>query len=58
MMGNSTQSKGYKIWDVESSKLIVSPDFILNESSVNLLEVNMQPNEVTDSNVADPKGKV
>ena len=34
MMGYSTRSKGYKIWDVEPSKLVVSRDFIFNESSV------------------------
>ena len=54
MMGCSTQSKGYKIWDVESSKLVVSRDVEFNESSVNSLEVQIQTNEVTDSNVAGP----
>ena len=58
MMGYSTQSKGYEIWDAESSKLVVSRDVIFNESSVNSLEVQIQANEVTDSNVAGPGGEM
>ena len=54
MMGYFYQSKGYKIWDVESSKLVVSRDVTFNESSVHSLEVQIQTNEVTDSNVAGP----
>ena len=53
MMGYSTQSKGCKIWDIESSKLVVSRDLIFDESSVNPPQVHIQPNEVTDSNLVD-----
>ena len=56
-MGYSTQSKGYKIWDTESSKLVVSRDVIIDEYSVNPPEVDIQPNAITDSNVADPGGE-
>ena len=54
MMGFCTQSKGFKIWDVDSSKLVLSRDVVFNESLVNSLEVQNQTNEVTDSNVAGP----
>ena len=57
MMGYSTQSKGYNIWDIESSKLIVSRDVIFNESSVNPLDVHVPTNTVEDSNVAAPGGE-
>ena len=58
MMGYSTQSKGYKVWDVESSKLVVSRDVVFNESSVDSLGIDIQPNEVSDSNVAGPGGEM
>ena len=54
IMGYSTQSKGYKIWDIESSKLVVSRDVTFDESSVDPPEIDVQPDEITDSNVADP----
>ena len=54
MMGYSSQSKGYKIWDIESSKLVVSRDVIFNEYSVDPLQVHVPTNAVTDSNVASP----
>ena len=57
MMGYSTKSKGYKICDADSSKLVVSRDVTFNESSVNPPEVHIQSNEVTDSNVADSGGE-
>ena len=56
MTGYSTQSKGYKIWDVESSKLVVSGDVVSSESSVDSLGIDIQPTEVTDRNVADTVG--
>ena len=58
MMVYSTQSKGYKIWDVESSKLVISRNIIFNEPSVNSLEVQIQTNEVTNSNVAGTGGEM
>ena len=57
-MGSSTQSKGYKVWDVESSKLFVSRDVVFNESSVDSLGIDIQPNQVSDSNVAGPGGEM
>ena len=42
MMGYSTQSKGYEIWDVDSPKLVVSRDVVFNESSVNSLEAQIK----------------
>ena len=57
MMGYSTQIKGYKIWDVESSTLVVSRDVVFKESSVNSLGIDIQSNEATDSNVADTGGE-
>ena len=56
MMGYSIQNKGYKICDLESSKLVVCWDVIFNESSVNPLEIHIQNKEVTYSNVAGPEG--
>ena len=57
MMSYSIQSKGYKIWDIESSKLVVSRDVIFNEPSVNSLELHVSTNTVTDTNVAAPGGE-
>ena len=39
MTGYTTQSEGYKIWDVESSKLVVSGDVVFNKSSVDSLGI-------------------
>ena len=52
MIGCYTQSKGYKIRDLEFSKLFVSRDVIFNESSVDPLQVHVPTNAVTDSNAA------
>ena len=57
MMGYSNQSKGYKVWDIEGSKLVVSRDVIFNESSVNPQEVHVPTSTVTDSNFAAPGGE-
>ena len=57
MIGCSTRSKGYKIWDVESSKLAVSRDVMFNEPSVSPPEACIQSNAVMDCNVADPGGE-
>ena len=58
MMGYSTQSQGSKVWDVESSKLVVPRDVVFNESSVDSLGISIQPNEETDSNVPGPGGEI
>ncbi len=57
MMGYSTQSKGYKIWDTESTKLIVSRDVTFNEKSVEPTGIDLPINEESSSNVADPGGE-
>lgn len=51
-MGHSTQSKASKIWDVQSSKLIVSRDVAFDESSVDSTIIQFPTNEVTDKNLA------
>ena len=55
MKGYSTQIEGYKVWDIKSSKLIVSRDVIVSESSVDCLQVHVPINAVADRNIAAPE---
>ena len=41
-MGYSTQSKGYKIWDLEFSKLVISRGVTFDESSTNFSEIQFE----------------
>ena len=56
-MGYSTQSKGYKIWDLESSKLIVSRDVTFDEFSTNFSEKQIEISEDGPVNDAVPGGE-
>ena len=56
MMGYSNQSKGYKIWDIEASKLIISRDVTFDERSVESLAIDIPTSDATGSNVAVPGG--
>ncbi len=56
MMGYSSQSKGYKIWDVETSKLIVSRDVTFSESAVDPTSTIISDTAEHSSNVAVPGG--
>ncbi len=57
MMGYSTQSKGYRIWDIETSKLIVSRDVTFLESSVDPTSIEISQRIEDSSNVAVPGGE-
>ncbi len=58
MMGYSSQSKGYKILDLESSTLIVSRDVTFDESSVDSPTTEISDKDGNASNVAIPGGDV
>ncbi len=58
MMGYSTQSKGYKIWDIESARMIVSRDVTFNEQSVGPSGIELPLNGENSSNIVDPGGAV
>ncbi len=57
MMGYSTQSKGYKIWDIESSKLLVSRDVTFDENSVSENSIPIAGKDLESSNFADQGGE-
>lgn len=57
MMGYSTQSKGYKIWDIESAKMIISRDVTFIESSVGPATAVIPDLDSTSSNVVVPGGE-
>ncbi len=57
MMGYSNQSKAYKVWDVESSKMIVSRDVIFDEALTDRTCIDIPTNAVKPSNVATPGGE-
>ncbi len=52
----STQGKGYKTWDIESSKLIVSRDLTFDESSLDAPGIEIHTNSRQPSNLAVPGG--
>ena len=56
-MGYPTQSKGYKIWDLEFSKLIVSRDVTFDESPTNLSEIQVEISEDNPGNDPVPCGE-
>ncbi len=58
MLGYSTQSKGYKIWDVVSQTIVVSRDVTFDESSMDNPEVQIPPSDDHSSNVDVPGGEV
>ncbi len=58
MLGYSTQSKGYKIWDIESETVVVSRDVTFEESSMEIPEVQIPLSEDHSSNVDVPGGEV
>ena len=58
MIGYSQQSKGYKIWDPESSSLVVSRDVTFDENSVDSLEIPLPTSNCSASDVAVPGGEV
>ena len=39
MMGYSTQSKGYKLWDANVGKFVVLRDVTFNESSISKISI-------------------
>ena len=57
-MGYSTQSKGYKIRDLEFSKLIVCRDVTSDETSVDRLTAEMLINNENTINVDVPGGDI
>ncbi len=56
MIGYSSMSKGYKTWDLESSKLIVIRNVTFDESSVDTSEIFLSIGIL--GNVADPGEKL
>jgi len=48
-MGYSTQSKGYKLWDLESRKMIVSRDITFREGVTPETEITEIPSESVES---------
>ncbi len=56
MMGYSNQSKGYKIWDIESSKLVVSRDVSFAETSTHHPSVDISSTDGNSGNIVDPGG--
>ncbi len=56
MMGYSNQSKGYKIWDIASSMLIVSRDVTFAETSSTPPTAEISNADSASSNVAVPGG--
>ena len=57
MMGYSTQNKGYKVWDTNSSTLVVSRDVTFDESSIKTTVVQLPTTEDDPSNVVVPGGE-
>ena len=55
MMGYSNQSKGYNIWCIETSKLIVSRGVIFGESSVDPDTMKVRASDKDNSNVVLPE---
>ena len=53
-MGFSTQSKGYKFWDLESNKIVVSRDVTFDESSTNSSVTQFEISEDNSGNDAVP----
>ena len=56
-MGYSTQNKGYKVWDVNSSTLVVSRDVTFDESSIKRTAVQLPTTENNPSKVVVPRGE-
>ncbi len=56
MMGYSSMSKGYKIWDIESSKLVISRDVTFDEVSTTSWTTEMNIDNPQSINVAGPGG--
>ena len=54
MIGYSTQSKGYKIWNTETSKLVVSRDVTFDESSVDPNTIEVTVTEEDNNNIVVP----
>ncbi len=58
IMGYSSQSKGYKVWDVESSKSIASRDITFTESSVTCQTAEIPNGNDMPSTIAVPGGEL
>ena len=57
MMGYSTQTKGYKIWNTETSRLVVSRDVTFDESSVDPETIVLTVTEEDINNIVVPGGE-
>ena len=51
MLGYSTNSKGYKIWDLESKCIIISRDVTFDELSIQSEPVNVEISKPAEYNV-------
>ena len=58
IIGYSRLSKGYKIWDLDSSSFVVSRDVTFHENSINSLAIPFSTSNDFPSNVVVPEGEV
>jgi len=58
MIGYSTKSKGYKIWDTQSRALIISREVKFNESSVSSPTTILEDSDETSDSLNAPGGEV